>query len=418
MRNRVKIASSWLIVLSVLLPAVTAQTKPPDMEGRNRAVAALKLFRAAEIDFFHANSRYATFQQLVNFGQLEQTANQSSDKLSTFNSLNLTSDTDAVSGFTLALVVPKDGKSYKFSLTQKEKCGFSLLTDESGSVFESRVEKCNLAEPAAPVDGNWVPPEIEQKVPAAESSQACPLTQILQKTSARVQELGDNLQQFSAKERIEHIEIGKNGKPRNTASGSFDYVAQIHHEDTGHTYVEEYRLGPSALESTPLADTGTAAFALIFHPRHIDEFAMQCEGQTAQSGRTLWQLRFAQRDDRPNDFHAFRVKGSTYHVKLKGRAWIDADNYEVVRLETDLMEPIKDIDLRTEHMVIDYAPVDFPKHKVQLWLPENAELYVDYRGQRYERKHTFSDFQLFSVETAEKVKEPVDKPQGSSGFVK
>jgi hypothetical protein len=155
-----------------------------------------------------------------------------------------------------------------------------------------------------------------------------------------------------------------------------------------------------------LADTGTAAFALIFHPRHIDEFAMECEGATTIADRPVWQVRFAQRPDRANDFHAFRVGKVTYHVKLKGRAWIAADNYEVVRLETDLLEPIKEIDLKTEHMVIDYAPVAFHKHNVQMWLPENASVYVDYRGHRYERRHNFSDFQLFWVEAEQKVKEP------------
>jgi hypothetical protein len=36
-------------------------------------------------------------------------------------------------------------------------------------------------------------------------------------------------------------------------------------------------------------------------------------------------------------------------------------------------------------------------------------LYIAYRGRRYERIHTFSDFQLFSVDSAQADKQPANK---------
>jgi len=50
--------------------------------------------------------------------------------------------------------------------------------------------------------------------------------------------------------------------------------------------------------------------------------------------------------------------------------------------------------------------VEFPSHHIQLWLPESSSLYIAYRGRRYERIHTFSDFQLFSVDSAQADKQP------------
>jgi hypothetical protein len=257
------------------------------------------------------------------------------------------------------------------------------------------------------VKRDWVPPDIDQVVPAVRTDTPCPLPQILGEASNRVRELGENLQRFSAKERIEHVEVDKDGKPRNTNTGVFDYVAEIRQDVPGQTYIQEYRLGGEALGTSPLplVDTGTAAFALIFHPRHIDQFAIQCEGMAELGTRPVWQLHFAQRPDRVNDFHAFSVDHTLFRVKLKGRAWIAADNYEVVRLETDLIEPIRAIGLQVEHLLINYSPVEFRKRQLQLWLPDSASLYVDYHGHRYKRQHTFSDFQLFWVETEEKVKE-------------
>ena len=58
-------------------------------------------------------------------------------------------------------------------------------------------------------------------------------------------------------------------------------------------------------------------------------------------------------------------------------------------------------------MVISYARVEFQEHQIQLWLPESASLYVAYHVHRYERVHNFGQFQLFSVDTAQAIKEPI-----------
>jgi len=398
----------WPIILVALVGPASGETKSDPTNESNQAVGVVRLFSAAEIDYFHVNHHYASFTELVTSKQLAQTALASPEHLPAYRSVNLQSDSEPLAGYVLGLVVAADGTTYKLSLTQKTtKCGFGVFTDEKGLLYEGKALDCTTEDAAGVPLPSWAEPDAAKAIPAVHTDAPCPLPQLLQGASSRVQELSDNLQQFSAKERIDHVEAGKNGKPRTTTS-VFDYVAAIHQEEPGHAYVEEYRSGPSGVETSPatLADTGTAAFALIFHPRHLEEFAMDCDGSTTVGGRPVWQVHFSQRPDRPNDFHAFRVNDTTYRVKLKGLAWIAADNYEVVRLETDLMEPIKQIDLKTEHMIIDYAPVNFPKHKVQLWLPESSALYVDYRGHRYERRHNFSDFQLFWVEAEQKVKEP------------
>ena len=79
---------------------------------------------------------------------------------------------------------------------------------------------------------------------------------------------------------------------------------------------------------------------------------------------------------------------------------------ETQAIETDLVAPIPNINLQREHQVINYAPVEFPKRHLRLWLPESSSLYIAYRGRRYERVHRFSQFQVFSVDSAEAVKEP------------
>ena len=223
----------------------------------------------------------------------------------------------------------------------------------------------------------------------------------------------DNLQRFSATERIDHIEFGRNGKRRNSQSGVFNYVAQIEPNPTGSLRVDEYRETAQELPPTPLADTGTAAFALIFHPRHIKNFQFRCEGLTELHGVPAWQMHFQETPDPMKSFHAIRIAGSVYQLRFKGRAWIAQDSQEVLRLETDLVAPIPEIELQLEHLEIAYAPVDFKHRNLQLWLPESATLYIGYHGRRYERVHSFSRFQLFWVDSGQTVKDPTPSPDSA-----
>ena len=127
-----------------------------------------------------------------------------------------------------------------------------------------------------------------------------------------------------------------------------------------------------------VVDTGTAMFALIFHRFYVEDFEVSCEGLTEVKSRPAWQLHFSQRPNRSNLFHVYRVENSYYPVKLKGRAWIAADNYEVLRLQTDLLEPVTQIHLQREHTDVEYGPVEFRKQHLRLWLPQIAEVFMDF----------------------------------------
>jgi hypothetical protein len=409
MRKSLGAVTLWLMVLATPVELTAGDAKPEQASENDSAVGLVHLVSIAEADYFHANGRYATLSELINSGQLRRTAVHSPENLPFYRTVNSQSDSEPVAGYIVASVVGADSSTYKMSLTRKtDKCGMVVSTDESGHLYEGKPVACVTEEAtSSPLSSprDWAPPDVDDAIPPVSTDTLCPLPQLLHDASDRVQELADNLQRFSAKERIGDADIDRNGKSHNERSSVFDYVAEIRRDDLGNTFVEEYRSGGSATgPSLGLADTGTAAFALIFHPRHIEQFAMQCEGLTNLGTRPVWQLHFAQRPDRVNDFHAFRVKGNLYRVNLKGRAWIAADNYEVVRLETDLIEPIKEIELQVEHLVIDYGPVQFHKRNLQLWLPGSAALYVDYHGHRYQRRRDFSDFQLFWVETEQQVK--------------
>jgi hypothetical protein len=241
---------------------------------------------------------------------------------------------------------------------------------------------------------------------------SCPLLEILHGASERASEMVDNLQRFTATEQIEHTEFKTNGKARRSANQLFSYVAEIDQAPSGAFWIEEYRTGKTESDPPPLSDTGTAAFALIFHPKKIGNFEFHCEGRSELHGIPAWQLRFEESPDPNRSFHQIRINRSLYQLRFKGRAWIAADNFDILRLQTDLVAPITPIHLQLEHLDIAYAPVDFGKPNFRVWLPESAAMQISYRGHRYQRVHKFSHFQLFLVVTEQTIKEPIPGPGG------
>lgn len=254
----------------------------------------------------------------------------------------------------------------------------------------------------------WAPPDIDASLPPVLSNgAACPLPQILKGTSNHTLDLIESMRRFSASERIEQIDIDKNGKRRNSDTQTVNYVAEIQQNSSGYPSIQEYRSVAGAIRQ-PVMDFGAAVFALIFHPSHIGNFDFRCEGLTDVQGSPAWQLHFVESNDPNRSFAAIRSGGSFNLTRFKGRAWITADSYDVLRIETDLVSPVAQIDLQREHQVITYAPVEFPRRHTRLWLPDSTSLYIAYRGKRHERVHTFTEFQLFSVESTEAVKEPIE----------
>jgi hypothetical protein len=100
------------------------------------------------------------------------------------------------------------------------------------------------------------------------------------------------------------------------------------------------------------------------------------------------------------------MDGPSYPVALKGRAWILADSFQVARLETDLITPVPEIKLFADHTAIEYGPVRFQKRNVEMWLPQSAEVFYDWRGKRIHRRHSFSNYLLFAVDEKQRISDP------------
>ena len=213
---------------------------------------------------------------------------------------------------------------------------------------------------------------------------------------------------------MEHYTVTSSGARKSPEKRNFVYVVTVTQGKGGRFLIDEFRNGGTDVGQFPahIATQGLPAIALIFHPLLATDFDFRCEGLGQWQGREAWQIHFAQRADRPVRIRSYYVGFHIYPVQLQGRVWIDPGNDQVVRLESELANPIPEIDLKSEHLIIEYKPVEFHSTGQKVWLPDAAELYVDRQGKRYYRRHSFTDFKLFNVETAQSFQ----VPKGSYSF--
>jgi tetratricopeptide (TPR) repeat protein len=259
---------------------------------------------------------------------------------------------------------------------------------------------------------SWQPPGIDDLKVALAPGVSCPTEKVIEESGRRVQEMVEDVTRFAAVEDLFHQSLDQYGNPVRTQTRKYNYVASISEPQPGFLSVDEFRADKMSLAGYPdnIASTGFAALALVFHPHMRDNFEMVCEGLGDWLGQASWLVHFKQRDDRPNHMHSYKVGNQIHPVKLKGRAWISADKFQIVRIEADMVSPMPEIQLLSEHQVVEYGPIPFPKKNTSLWLPKSAELYFDFRKHRYYRRHSFDHYMLFSADTEEKRKEPVAPP--------
>jgi len=254
----------------------------------------------------------------------------------------------------------------------------------------------------------WYPPDIDRVTPQVSPGTTCPLSDVLSKAGKRIEELVQNVDKFTATEVVEHQHVDRSGRLGVPEIRKFNYLVTIAQAPGGYLNVEEYRNGGSAAERFPdqIGTIGTPSLVLIFHPHHAADVQMTCEGLGEWRGRPAWQVRFEERRDRRNSMSAVNIGSTNFNLRLHGRAWILADSYQVARLESDVADEVPKIRLRLQHQEIEYRALRLPETKREIWLPSSSELYLDFLGHRFYRRHSFTEFKFFSVKTQQTFGDP------------
>jgi hypothetical protein len=253
----------------------------------------------------------------------------------------------------------------------------------------------------------WAPPDVETALPAVSRIAPCVLSTVLERVGVRASEFAATLEKFTAQEEIQYEKFGQDGALEESDSSVFDYTFGFEQRGAGRGS-QEYRTPTKGGHAFPASnqDTGQAALALIFLPAIRTDYEMRCEGVDNSNGKSAYVIHFEQRKDKAARTLVFAGERGVYPVMLRGRAWISAENNQVLHLEANTMDAIRVYKVRNSTIAVDYGPVQIHSQSINLWLPKSIEAYWEYQNYRVILMHTFTNFRVFSVETEEKVKLP------------
>jgi cytochrome c-type biogenesis protein CcmH/NrfG len=277
--------------------------------------------------------------------------------------------------------------------------------DSHSEVSADEHRKTEVASESGPHIDNLTP-----SGPGGGALQGCRLDEVLPKIERRVQEFVENVQRFTATESLVLESFGGTGQVARSERRQYDYVVSIEGSIPGMLQVNEFQnsRSPSETSGRELVTKGLPALVLIFHPYYAGDFSMECEGLTSLNGKPAWQIRFQQREDKPSRIRSYSLgtTGRAYQLNLKGRAWFTAGNHQILRLETDLIKPIREIQLAVDHTSAEYGPVHFRSRGIDIWLPQAADLICERKGKRRHERITFSDYFLFAVDNKQELASP------------
>jgi tetratricopeptide (TPR) repeat protein len=259
----------------------------------------------------------------------------------------------------------------------------------------------------------WAPPNVDTSMPAVASDVSCSADDVVRRTGINTKWQLENLEKFLATEHIQHEEVNKKGEVTQIRDKNFSYMVFIQHTKDGLVFLDEKRDGGTGTDSFPtsLATVGLVSLGVdVFHPGFAKALDFKCEGLGQWRGKAAWVLRFDQKPDTKSYLRLWQTKTKTVEIPLKGRVWVAASSYNVLHVESDLREPMKDLELMRDHLAIDYGPVNFQNGKTELWLPWYADMYLELHGRRYHHNHTLTNFSLFAVDTSDKINLPKNAP--------
>jgi tetratricopeptide (TPR) repeat protein len=250
------------------------------------------------------------------------------------------------------------------------------------------------------------PLDAEGLEPAADQAQLDP---ILTAVGTTVAQSFVNFPNTSSLEQIHQEKLQGKKKSATTLDQKFRYLCFTPVQAWGPGF-NEYRTDLSGRQATPegLADgfmltSGFASAALVFHPVYQSQAEFRYFGRQKVNGRVAYLVAFAQRPAKAQFTGSFKSGNTVMTTFSQGLAWIDSETYQIVRLRSDLLKPLQELNLERETTEIAYGEFHFKDKAAGIWVPQQVTVTVDWNGRHLRNEHRYSEFKLFQVEANEKV---------------
>jgi hypothetical protein len=175
----------------------------------------------------------------------------------------------------------------------------------------------------------------------------------------------------------------------------FDYIIHASKEADGTTTLEESRTGKGGSPTPDPKGIGFAPLWLIFAAGNRSESNFHYLGTQKVEGHATYVVSFAQLPAQVRKPSLLATATDTIPLLYQGVAWIDAHDFHILRLRTDLLAPLPQFNLSRVTSTIEYAQVHIPDLADPLWLPQEVELLWQTNGEESGELHRYSRYQLF-----------------------
>ena len=257
---------------------------------------------------------------------------------------------------------------------------------------------------------------IKGLVPTADQKELDP---ILNSVGTTVAQFFANFPNTSSVEQIHQEKLRRKDKVGTTLDQKFRYLCFAPAETFGPRF-EEYRSDLAGSQAVPqglgdgyMLTSGFASVSLLFHPVYQSQSEFRFLGRQRVNGRDAYVIAFAQQPAKARLNGTFNSGSTSMPTFSQGLAWIDPQSYEVIRLRTDLLRTLPEMNLETETTDITYGEVHFRDLPMGFWLPQEVTVSVDWNGKHLRNQHRYSEFKVFSVAATEKQGKPKDIGQTS-----
>lgn len=254
-------------------------------------------------------------------------------------------------------------------------------------------------------------PELKGLRPEADQ-QALPM--VLRKSAERVDEFFANVVDLLAREEITQERLNGIGTIGAIEQVRDSYLILRRGRERG-ANIGEYRMDKNGnrMEAVGL-DKGffvTSGFALIcnyFSTAFQSESKFRYLGDQEIGPRDTYVVAFAQKPGEATLFVTMTQRGGTrVHMLTQGIVWVDKNNFQIIRMRTDLLAPNPEIGLERQTTVVNFTEVQLLDVAAPLWLPKEVKVYLKFRildsdhRQFYElgyrNEHHYEDYQRYRV---------------------
>jgi hypothetical protein len=149
----------------------------------------------------------------------------------------------------------------------------------------------------------------------------------------------------------------------------------------------------------PPVSQGFATSWVDFYPRNRPQATFRYLGEQKIDRQHTLVVAFAQKPQFVVSPAQFRGPEKVLPMFLQGIAWVDASDFRIVRLRTDLLEPLPEVSLHRLTADVQFVPTRIEGLASMLSLPREVMITSEIGGATLREDHLYSEYRLFRAKS-------------------